>query len=38
MLQRIAAALGQCLEIRFLAPAKTGRERRKSVAVLEAVG
>src|SRR5271155_5776085 len=28
MLHRIAAALGQCVEIRFLPPAKAGRSRR----------
>src|SRR5216117_2500192 len=28
MLHRIAAALGQCIEIRFLPPAKVNRERR----------
>ena len=28
MLHRIAAALGQCVEIRFLPPAKAGRKRR----------
>jgi ribosome-binding protein aMBF1 (putative translation factor) len=38
MLQRIAAALGQCLEIRFLAPARTGRGRRVDTAILEPVG
>jgi ribosome-binding protein aMBF1 (putative translation factor) len=37
MLQRIAAALGQRLEIRFLSPAKAGRDRRKNVAILEPV-
>jgi len=37
MLQRIAAALGQCLEIRFLPPAKVGRMRRSDTAVLETV-
>jgi ribosome-binding protein aMBF1 (putative translation factor) len=35
MLQRIAAALGQGVEIRFLAPAKAARGRRSSTAVLE---
>jgi ribosome-binding protein aMBF1 (putative translation factor) len=38
MLQRIAAALGQCLEIRFLPPAKAGRGRRSDTAILEPVG
>lgn len=38
MLQRIAAALGQCLEIRFLPPAKAGRVRRVNTAILEPVG
>lgn len=37
MLQRIATALGQCLEIRFLSPAKVGRGRRTGAAVLEPV-
>jgi ribosome-binding protein aMBF1 (putative translation factor) len=36
MLHRIAAALGQCVEIRFLAPVKAHRERGKNVAILEA--
>src|SRR5690349_7929803 len=36
MLQRIAA-LGQCVEIRFLAPQKAARGRRSSVAILEPV-
>jgi ribosome-binding protein aMBF1 (putative translation factor) len=36
MLQRIAAALGQCVEIRFFA-AKTARGRRSNGAVLECV-
>jgi ribosome-binding protein aMBF1 (putative translation factor) len=35
MLQRIATALGQCLEIRFLSPAKVGRGRKLDTAVLE---
>jgi ribosome-binding protein aMBF1 (putative translation factor) len=35
MLQRIAAALGQCLEIRFLPPAKIGQGRKHNTAVLE---
>jgi hypothetical protein len=34
MLQRIAAALGQCIEIRFLPPAKAGRSRRADTAIL----
>jgi len=38
MLQRIAAALGQRLEIRFLPPPKTGRSRRADRAILEPVG
>ena len=38
MLQRIAAALGQSLEIRFLPSAKTMRGRRPDAAVLEPVG
>jgi ribosome-binding protein aMBF1 (putative translation factor) len=37
MLQRIAAALGQCVEIRFLAPEKAARGRRPNVAILEPV-
>jgi len=37
MLQRIATALGQCLEIRFLSPVKVGRGRRAASAVLEPV-
>lgn len=37
MLQRIAAALGQRLEIRFSPPARTGRARRPGVAILEPV-
>ena len=37
MLQRIAAALGQRLEIRFLPPAKVLRRRRTNAAVLEPV-
>jgi len=35
MLQRIAAALGQCVEIRFLAPGKAARARRPDTAILE---
>ena len=38
MLQRIAAALDQCLEIRFLPPGKNGRRRRVDTAILEPVG
>ncbi len=38
MLQRIAAALGQCVEIRFLAPEKAARGRRSNVAILEPAG
>jgi hypothetical protein len=38
MLQRIATALGQCLEIRFLPTAKAGRSRRADAAILEPVG
>jgi ribosome-binding protein aMBF1 (putative translation factor) len=38
MLQRIAAALGQSLEIRFLPTAKAGRGRRADSAILEPVG
>jgi ribosome-binding protein aMBF1 (putative translation factor) len=38
MLQRIATALGQSLEIRFLPPAKSGRRRRAETAILEPVG
>jgi ribosome-binding protein aMBF1 (putative translation factor) len=37
MLQRIAAALGQCIEIRFLAPGKAARGRRTTTAILEPV-
>ena len=37
MFQRIAAALGQCIEIRFLAPEKAARGRRSNVAILEPV-
>jgi ribosome-binding protein aMBF1 (putative translation factor) len=37
MLQRIASALGQCLEIRFHAPARSGRGRRRAATVLEPV-
>lgn len=35
MLQRIAAALGQRLEIRFLSPDTVSRERQKNAGVLE---
>src|SRR5947207_1769308 len=35
MLHRIAAALGQCVEIRFLPPSKAGRKRRSDTAILE---
>src|SRR6266446_2361822 len=38
MLHRIAAALGQCVEIRFLPPSKAGRGRRPNTAILEPVG
>src|SRR5205814_9068374 len=38
MLHRIAAALGQCIEIRFLSPAKVNRGRRTTTAILEPVG
>lgn len=38
MLHRIAAALGQCVEIRFLPRAKTRRSRRPNTAVLDPVG
>jgi len=38
MLHRIAAALGQSVEIRFLPPAKGGRGRRPNTAILEPVG
>ena len=37
MLQRIATALGQCVEIRFLAPGKATRGRRSNAAILEPV-
>lgn len=37
MLQRIATALGQCVEIRFLTPEKAARGRRSSSAILEPV-
>jgi ribosome-binding protein aMBF1 (putative translation factor) len=35
MLQRIAAALDQCVEIRFLPSTKTGRRRQTDTAILE---
>lgn len=35
MLQRIASALGQCLEIRFLPPGKASRGRKPDAAVFE---
>jgi ribosome-binding protein aMBF1 (putative translation factor) len=38
MLQRIAAALGQCLEIRFLPLASAGRAARIGTGALEPVG
>lgn len=38
MLQRIAAALGQCVEIRFMAPRKGVHKRRARAAVLEPAG
>jgi ribosome-binding protein aMBF1 (putative translation factor) len=37
MLQRIAAALDRCLEIRFLPRPKAGRGRKANTAVLEPV-
>jgi len=37
MLQRIAAALGQCLEIRFSPPVRPSRGRRAAKAILEPV-
>ena len=37
MLHRIAAALGQCIEIRFLPPARIPRGRRSNTAILEPV-
>jgi ribosome-binding protein aMBF1 (putative translation factor) len=37
MLQRIAAALGLSVEIRFLAPGKASRGRRSNAAILEPV-
>ncbi len=37
MLHRIAAALGQCVEIRFLPRAKVGRGRRPNTAILQPV-
>ena len=38
MLQRVAAALGRRVEIRFLAPKQAPRGRRPNVAILEPVG
>lgn len=35
MLQRIASALGQCLEIRFMSPSKASRGRKPDTAILE---
>jgi ribosome-binding protein aMBF1 (putative translation factor) len=35
MLQRIAAALGRCVEIRFLAPKKATPGRRSNTTILE---
>lgn len=37
MLQRIAAALGHRMEIRFLPPAKADHQRRANAAILERV-
>jgi ribosome-binding protein aMBF1 (putative translation factor) len=37
ILQRIAAALGQCIEIRFLPPAKVHRGRQANTTILEPV-
>ncbi|PWU16354.1 MAG: transcriptional regulator [Verrucomicrobia bacterium] len=37
MLQRIAAALGQCIEIRFLRPTKVAHARRPQSAILQSV-
>ena len=37
MLHRIAAALGQCVEIRFRPPAKAVRDRWPNTAILEPV-
>ena len=37
MLHRIATALGQCVEIRFLPPTKSGRGHRPNSAILEPV-
>jgi ribosome-binding protein aMBF1 (putative translation factor) len=37
MLQRIAAALGQCLEIRFLPAGKLSRTRPPNAAILEPI-
>ncbi len=38
MLHRIAAALGQRVEIRFMPPTKAERSRRADIAVLEPTG
>ena len=38
MLHRIAAALGQCIEIRFLPAGKAARGRRPNTEILEPVG
>jgi ribosome-binding protein aMBF1 (putative translation factor) len=38
MLHRIATGLGQCIELRFLPPAKAGRERQADTAILGPVG
>src|SRR6266700_7370918 len=35
ILHRIAAALGQCIEIRFLPSSKVNRKRRSDIAILE---
>ena len=37
MLHRIAAAIGQCIEIRFLPPARIPRGRRSNTAILQPV-
>ena len=37
MLHRIAVALGQCVEIRFMPPDKVSRGRRTNAAILEPV-
>jgi len=36
-LHRIAAALGQCVEIRFRPPSEAGRKRRSDTPILEPV-